>query len=150
MARPGFTQQPPEDAVDLALRQAARQRRRGDFRRAMQLLKQAAFEAKDNPALWTRYALCCMSVGRGEEGEKAFHRAVWLRERAGRKRAAAITQQLSELAQDGQLPRNYRRTNNLPWSPFALDTAGHHPVRPARKKESVHPYRRSRSRKGSH
>jgi len=111
------------DHMCATLRKAARERRRGDFRRAMALLKRAAFEAQDRPGLWTRYALACMSAGQTADGARAFSQAVWMLERRGQTQAAAVTRQLAEIARSGHLPDNYARRRGLPWHAFAQERA---------------------------
>lgn len=100
----------PEDAISTATRQAARERRRGDHRKSMLLLRRAAFEAgEQRPGLWTRYAFACMRGGKTEDGRKAFAQAVWLHERTGHERSAEITRLFAERAEQGNLPRTYSR-----------------------------------------
>jgi hypothetical protein len=138
---------PLDDTLTVTLRQAARERLRGDFRRAMLLLKRAAFEAQQNAGVWTRYALACMSAGKREEAHQAFKQAVWLSERQGRKRGAEITRHLAELAEAGSLPRNYTRSGKAPAPAFALTFPSAPAKTTTRRIESWHPYHRSRSRK---
>ncbi len=136
-----------DEQLAARLRQAARQRRRGDYRRAMQLLKQAAFDEAKNAGIWTRYALSCMSTGKTEDAARAFAQAIWLQEKAGRERGAQVTRELAERVAQGQLPTNYDRTGKATWSAFARGTAGYRVTPPAQKQEGAHPYRRMRSRK---
>jgi len=135
------------DALDALLRQAARQRRRGDFRRAMQLLKQAAFEESDNAGIWTRYALACMSTGKRDDANKAFAQAIWLQERAGRDRGAEVTRELAALASEGKLPNNYDRSGKGQWRAFALRSGTRPVIHPSRATEKRHHYHKARSRR---
>jgi hypothetical protein len=98
---------PAQEDSAVLLRRAARERQRGHLRRAMALYKRAAFDEGDRPGLWTRYALSCMSIGHIADAARAFSQAVWLLERQGRKRGAAVTQELAEVARAGRLPDNY-------------------------------------------
>lgn len=120
MIRTHVIDAPTADTVATATRQAARERRRGDFRRAMLLYRRAAFEADDHSGLWTRYALSCLSAGKDEEASKAFSRAIWLMQRQGRPRAAEVIKQLVKLAETGAMPRNYARSGSARLMPFAL------------------------------
>ncbi len=110
MARKQVTLDLPQDPISTATRQAARERRRGDHRKSMLLLRRAAFEAgEQRPGLWTRYAFACMRGGRSDDGRKAFAQAVWLLERTGQERGAEITRKLAEQAAVGNLPHPYAR-----------------------------------------
>lgn len=110
MAQKHINQDFPDDAIATATRQAARERRRGDHRKSMLLLRRAAFEAGEKrPGLWTRYAFACMRGGRADDGRKAFAQAVWLLERTGHERSAEITRLFAERAEQGNLPRPYSR-----------------------------------------
>ena len=142
-----MTTESEQDALEAAVRQAARQRRRGDYRRAMLLLRDAAFQAENNAGLWTRYALSCESAGKRDEAKKAFAQAIWLQERAGRVRGADVTRKLEQLVDEGALPKNYARSGKTHLTPFALRSGGSTRVQPARTRESWHPYHKVRSRK---
>lgn len=109
MVRNRNTQSLSTDPVDVALRQARRERCRGKHRKAMLHLRRAAFEAEHRPGLWNRYALCCARSGKMEEGRKAFAQAAWLFERDGRSKTAAVTRRLAEQAEQGILPGPYAK-----------------------------------------
>lgn len=92
--------------IAAALNQAKRARKKGNHRKAMLLLRKAAFQEHENAALWTRYALSCLRDGRSDEAQKAFSQAIWLDRRRGNHRRAAVTQQLAERARTGGLDFN--------------------------------------------
>lgn len=96
----------PSPAIQAALNQAKQARRRGKHRKAMLLMRKAAFEGRENPTLWTRYALSCLRDGRSEEAHKAFAQAIWLDRRQGNHRRAEVTQELAEKALRGELALN--------------------------------------------
>lgn len=81
-------------AVEATLRQARKARQRGRHRQEMLLLRKAAFAASENPALWNRYALCCVREGHHDEAAQAFAHAVWLDRRHGNRRRAEVTLRL--------------------------------------------------------
>lgn len=89
--------------IQAALNQAKQARRRGKHRKAMLLMRKAAFEGQDNPTLWIRYALSCLRDGRDDEAKKAFAHAVWLDRRQGNPRRARVTEELAEKAERGEL-----------------------------------------------
>lgn len=93
----------PSPVIQAALNQAKQARRRGKHRKAMLLMRKAAFEGQENPTLWTRYALSCLRDGRADEAQKAFSQAVWLDRRQGNPRRAKVTEQLAEKARRGEL-----------------------------------------------
>lgn len=99
-----FSQAPhPSPVILAALNQAKQARRRGKHRKAMLLMRKAAFEGRENPTLWTRYALSCLRDGRCEEAQKAFAQAVWLDRRQGNDRRARVTEGLADKALRGEL-----------------------------------------------
>jgi Flp pilus assembly protein TadD len=95
--------QHPSPVIQAALNQARQARRRGKHRKAMLLMRKAAFEGRENPTLWTRYALSCLRDRRDEEAQKAFAHAVWLDRRQGNSRRARVTENLAEKARRGEL-----------------------------------------------
>lgn len=88
--------------IQAALNQAKQARRRGKHRKAMLLMRKAAFEGQENPTLWTRYALSCLRDGRDDEAQKAFSQAVWLNRRQGNPRRAQVTEEIAEKARSGE------------------------------------------------
>lgn len=99
----------PLNSLETALRRVRRERNRGHHRKALLLLRRAAFEAKESPGVWTRYALCCAEEGKSEDAARAFSQAVWLCQRDGSKKRAHLTLQLASDAKAGTLPRIYSR-----------------------------------------
>ncbi len=95
------------DTVEVALRQARKERTKGHHRRSMLLLRRAAFEARERPAVWAHYALSCMKSGQVDEGRKAFAHAAWLHERNGHRRRADLIRRLAAQAEAGTLPPLY-------------------------------------------
>ncbi|HVU05247.1 MAG TPA: hypothetical protein VHE30_26045 [Polyangiaceae bacterium] len=75
-------------------RRARRSRRRGDERRALLLLREAAYENEHEPKLWVFYGLQCARTGRVDEAERALLHAAWLRERAHEPAKARVTREL--------------------------------------------------------
>ncbi len=108
MAHFRVSSDPGKSPLDCTIRQATRARRKGRHRKAMLLLRKAAFEASERPGLWTRYALCCMREGRNEDGNKAFAHAIWLCRKAGIPKRTDILIELQKNALTGDLPRVYR------------------------------------------
>lgn len=90
--------EPPGDSPDVLCRRAWRQRRRGEERRAMVLLRQAAYESEDDPKVWALYGAQCLRMGRMEPGRKALCQAAWLRDRRGERRKAEVTKALLSAA----------------------------------------------------
>src|SRR5258706_5688120 len=97
MARPA-TSPPVHETREAGLcRRAYRFRRRGDDRRAMLLLREAAHGAEDRAAPWVQYGVQCARMGRLDEAERALAHAAWLRERAHEPAKARITRALRSL-----------------------------------------------------
>ena len=71
----------PEAAIEIMLRRALRFRRRGEHRRAMLILREAAFCAPSNAKLWMHYAVACVRLGRREDAANALKQALWCRKR---------------------------------------------------------------------
>jgi hypothetical protein len=90
-------------SIQAALNQAKQARRRGKHRKAMLLMRKAAFEGRENPTLWNRYALSCLRDGRTDEAQKAFAHSIWLDRRQGNHRRAQVTTELAERALRGDL-----------------------------------------------
>lgn len=75
------------------LARARRARRRGQHRRAMMALREAACLSADDARIWTLYAAQCLRAGRRDEAVQALRQAAWLRQRArdaGRARVARL------------------------------------------------------------
>jgi Flp pilus assembly protein TadD len=94
MARAIVTPPPCETREAAMCRRAFRFRRRGDQRKAMLLLREAAHVAERDPKVWVLYGAQCMRTGRVDEAERAFSHAAWLRERAHETRKARLTRAL--------------------------------------------------------
>lgn len=76
------------------LSRVRRMRRRGEQRRAMMTLRDAAYDAGDDASLWTLYADQCIRAGKPDRAEQALTQALWLRERNHDRARAAVTRRL--------------------------------------------------------
>ncbi|HEX4475081.1 MAG TPA: hypothetical protein VH142_08400 [Polyangiaceae bacterium] len=94
MARRVVEDTVPEPRDAALCRRAFRFRRRGDDRRAMLLLREAAYENEHDAKIWTLYGVQCARVGRTDVAHKALSHAVWLRERQNETRKALVTRDL--------------------------------------------------------
>ncbi|MGE0327602.1 MAG: hypothetical protein AB7S68_35145 [Polyangiaceae bacterium] len=92
--RPQATLSRPESERDVLLTRVRRLRRRGDQRKAMLALRDAAFDAGDDASLWTLYADQCIRAGKADRAEHALTQALWLRERNHDYARAAVTRRL--------------------------------------------------------
>ena len=93
-----FEAPPIDETREAALcRRAFRFRRRGDDRRAMLLLREAAHGAEHAPKPWVFYGVQCARTGRLDEAERAWAHAAWLRERAHQPAKARVTRALGTL-----------------------------------------------------
>ena len=72
-------------------RRAWRHRRRGNERRAMLALRDAAHLNESDARLWALYGVQCARVGLIDVAKKALGHAVWLRERCHEPRKAHVT-----------------------------------------------------------
>jgi|SRR5688572_30181387 Flp pilus assembly protein TadD len=72
----------PTDALEQCLERVRRQRRRGDERKALVLLREACFKAGSDARLWTLYAAQSWRMARFGDARQALRQALWLRERA--------------------------------------------------------------------
>ena len=92
MARPGLALPLPTEAHDVVMcRRAWRQRKRGDERRAMLLLRDAAHRNEDDARIWALYGVQCGRAGCLEAATRALGHAVWLRVRRQEPRKAQVT-----------------------------------------------------------
>ena len=94
MARRRRTARPhaPAEAHDVAMcRRAWRHRKRGDERRAMLLLRDAAHMNESDARIWVLYGVQCGRAGHLDQAERALAHAVWLRTRAREPRKAQVT-----------------------------------------------------------
>lgn len=66
-------------------------RRRGDERRAMLALRDAAYRNESDARLWALYGVQCGRAGCFDLAKKALGHAVWLRERSHEPRKADVT-----------------------------------------------------------
>lgn len=80
--RPAATEQLATDPLEECVERARRQRRRGDDRKALVLLREACFEAGSDARLWTLYAAQSWRMARYADARQALRQALWLRERA--------------------------------------------------------------------
>jgi Flp pilus assembly protein TadD len=82
----------PTEAHDVAMcRRAWRHRRRGDERRAMLLLRDAAHRDESDARIWALYGVQCGRAGYLEAAARALGHAVWLRVRRKEARKAQVT-----------------------------------------------------------
>jgi Flp pilus assembly protein TadD len=90
--RPTFAAPPPDETRDEAqLRRAWRHRRKGDERRAMVMLREAAHENEHDARLWVMYGVQCARIGRPNDARRALQHAAWVRERNGEHAKANVT-----------------------------------------------------------
>ncbi|MFO7178133.1 MAG: hypothetical protein DIU78_005460, partial [Pseudomonadota bacterium] len=94
--------------VEARLKQAHRNRRRGDARRAFVLLREACFLAGDDARLWTLYAIQCWRMNRGDDARQALRQALWLRERAHDEPRARVLRRLLDAAESQLCPDSLR------------------------------------------
>ena len=72
----------PAETREMALcRRARTWRRRGEHRRALLALREAAHFCEDDARLWALYGAQCARMGRLGEAREALVHAAWLRER---------------------------------------------------------------------
>ena len=86
----------PSEERGTLLSRARRLRRRGEQRRAMLLLRDAAYSDRQDAALWTTYADQCLRAGKREQADQALVHAIWLRERQHDAKRAGVTRLLLE------------------------------------------------------
>lgn len=89
--------QPPVETLDASAalcRRARRFARRGDDRRAMMTLREAALGDEGDARLWTLYGAQCLRMGRLDAARQALGHAAWLRDRQNEPRKAQVTRDL--------------------------------------------------------
>jgi Flp pilus assembly protein TadD len=92
MARPKRREESPVEAHDVVMcRRAWRHRRKGDERRAMLLLRDAAHRTEDDARIWTLYGVQCARAGSLDAAARALGHAAWLRVRRQEPRKAQVT-----------------------------------------------------------
>jgi Flp pilus assembly protein TadD len=79
---------------EVLCRRAWRSIRRGESRRAMLSLREAAYGDEDDARLWTLYGAHCLRMGYLEAARHALTHAAWLRERRQEPRKAKIVREL--------------------------------------------------------
>jgi Flp pilus assembly protein TadD len=90
--RSAFAAPPPDETRDEAqLRRAWRHRRKGEERRAMVMLREAAHENENAARLWVLYGVQCARIGRLDDAQRALQHAAWVRERDGEHAKANVT-----------------------------------------------------------
>ena len=93
LSQPNFDETPEQ-----ALRRRVRRfRRRGENRRAMLALREAALKNDRDAKVWTLYGAECMRMGRRDAARDALRHAAWLREREREYGKARTTRRLLEL-----------------------------------------------------
>lgn len=92
MARRTARESPPAESYEALLcRRAWKYRRRGDQRRSMLALRDAAHRNESEARLWALYGAQCMRAGYVDAAKKALRHAIWLRERCHEPRKAEVT-----------------------------------------------------------
>jgi Flp pilus assembly protein TadD len=94
---PACTPDPLEQRVE----QARRQRRRGDARKALVLLREACFLAGTDARLWALYAAQSWRMGRLDDTRQALRHALWLREKNHDESRARVLRTLITAADAG-------------------------------------------------
>ena len=93
------------DPVASALARARRARKKGKTRQEVNALRQACSLQEFDAALWTLLGAAWLRMSRVDDAITAFKHAVWLRERSGDDKRAAVTRKLLDCAWRGALPR---------------------------------------------
>lgn len=93
---------PGQSQEERLVSRARRARRRGEHRRAMIALREAACVQGDDARLWTLYAAQCLRAGRRDEAVQALQQATWLRQRARDVERARVTRLLLEQVRHGE------------------------------------------------
>jgi hypothetical protein len=91
-----------ESTSEALLRRALRFRRRGEHRRAMVMLREAAYSTPSDAKLWTQYAVACVRLGRRDDAAEALKQAVWLRQRENDEPRLRVTRALLERLLSGR------------------------------------------------
>jgi Flp pilus assembly protein TadD len=92
MARFEIDASSPTEAHDVVMcRRAWRQRKRGDERRAMLLLRDAAHRNESDARIWALYGVQCGRAGCLDAAARALGHAAWLRVRSQEPRKAQVT-----------------------------------------------------------
>ncbi len=95
MARTGRIPLPtPAPDVSVLIHRARRFRRRGELRRALLILREAAFRESSDARLWTLYGVECVRMGKRDDAVEALKQAVWLRVRDHDEPRARVTRGL--------------------------------------------------------
>lgn len=84
------------DPIELLVIRARKLRQKGDLRRALVTLREAANRDEWSARTWTLLGALLADMGHHAEARDAFHRARWLRARAGDNARAAVTERLAE------------------------------------------------------
>lgn len=87
---------PAELPVRAPLARARRLLSRGDRRRALQTLRLACCDDRENASLWVQYGHHACQCGKLEEARSALAQAVWLFDRHRRAAKAAVVRGLLE------------------------------------------------------
>lgn len=82
------------DPVEQLVVRARKLRQRGEMRRAVVTLREAANRDEWRPRTWTLLGDLLARAGQRAEAERALHRAQWLRARAGDEARAAVVERL--------------------------------------------------------
>lgn len=90
------------DPVTAALARARRARRKGKARQEVNALREACSLREFDACLWTLLAVAWLRMSRVDDAVCAFRHALWLRERAGEEKRAAVTRRLLASAWRGE------------------------------------------------
>ncbi len=91
----------PVDPVASALGRARRARRKGKARQEANALREACSRREYDATLWTMLGAAWLRMSRTDDAIMALKHALWLRERAGDSKRAAVTRKLLDCAWRG-------------------------------------------------
>lgn len=94
-ARATATAPAPIDPIEVLVERARRLWAHGAHHRALTLLRDACNQDEWRARTWTIFAARLVEEGQRAEATQAFHRARWLRKRAGDGARAAVTERLA-------------------------------------------------------
>jgi len=86
---------PVTDPVEILIGRARKLRQKRDLRRAVVMLREACNLDEWRARSWTLLGALLGEMGQRTEAVQAFHKARWLRARAGEKARAAVTAALA-------------------------------------------------------
>ena len=84
---------------------ARRFARKGEYRRAMLILREACYLGGEDPVVWALYGYQCTRVRKYEEALNAYGQAAWRRQREGDSARANVLNHLADaLRRDSSTP----------------------------------------------